>query len=177
MKEASVLIIKNTRNQVLLLSRNFEPLGYGLPGGKVESKDFSSKEACIREVLEEIGVVLTMKEIVYVKTVKSVLKDTVVHVHKTTKLINEKDVVLSPEHSSFLFTKDFKSIQLAGNTLNFLDDEIIEEAAKQYLKSLPGVNYRSMYDFGTQQIEAFTKGAQSDAAKDYWFEQFKQQQK
>lgn len=41
----------------------------------------------------------------------------------------------------------------------------IEEAAKEYVKTLEGVNYRSLYDFATQQKLAFIKGANWQAEK------------
>lgn len=34
----------------------------------------------------------------------------------------------------------------------------INKAARDYVKTLPAINYRSAYDFGTQNITAFTKG-------------------
>lgn len=36
---------------------------------------------------------------------------------------------------------------------------IINKAARDYVKTLPALNYRSAYDFGIQNINAFTIGA------------------
>lgn len=38
--------------------------------------------------------------------------------------------------------------------------EQIEKSAKEYIKTLQAINYRTLYHFGTQNIEAFTKGAE-----------------
>lgn len=38
-------------------------------------------------------------------------------------------------------------------------EDKLKEAAKAYVKKLPGINYRSLYDFGTQQAHAFEMGA------------------
>jgi hypothetical protein len=50
--------------------------------------------------------------------------------------------------------------------------ETLEEAAKNYLKTLHGVNYKSLYHFSQQQTSAFINGAKSEAARNYWFEEF-----
>ena len=55
--------------------------------------------------------------------------------------------------------------------------ETLEEAAKNYLKTLHGVNYKSLYHFSQQQTSAFIKGAKSEAARNYWFSQFQKQDK
>jgi hypothetical protein len=36
----------------------------------------------------------------------------------------------------------------------------LDVAARDYVKSLSGINYKSLYDFGTQNMEAFKKGAE-----------------
>ncbi len=36
----------------------------------------------------------------------------------------------------------------------------VDVAAREYVSTLPGVEYRSLYDFGKQNMEAFKKGAE-----------------
>ena len=53
-----------------------------------------------------------------------------------------------------------------------MKQETLEEAAENYIKS--GLRYH--FTFGSWIIgvkKGFIEGAKSDAARDYWFEQFK----
>ncbi len=43
----------------------------------------------------------------------------------------------------------------------------LDKAATAYIKTLPGINYRSLYDFATQNKEAFKKGAEWRAETSY----------
>lgn len=47
-------------------------------------------------------------------------------------------------------------------------EEKIKAAATKYIKTLPAINYRSVYNFGTQNIAAFYAGATSEASREYW---------
>jgi len=47
------------------------------------------------------------------------------------------------------------------------EDDPLEKAASSFIKSLPGVNYRSLFDFATQNKEAFKKGAEWQADRMY----------
>ena len=49
----------------------------------------------------------------------------------------------------------------------------LDEAVKNYLKTLHGVNYRSLYDFGQQQTSAFIEGAKWQAKMMYGEEEVK----
>jgi ADP-ribose pyrophosphatase YjhB (NUDIX family) len=118
-KIATAVIINNSKEEILFLNRLHTPLGYGLPGGKVEETDKSIKEACIRELFEETGIKMTEDDLFFYKIRKSV-NDIPVHIFKCYKIIEEKDIILSTEHSSFIFTKDFDNINLAGNTKRFI---------------------------------------------------------
>ena len=50
--------------------------------------------------------------------------------------------------------------------MTFVD--VVAEKAKAYVKTLPGINYKSLYDFGTQNIAAYTKGYMDYHEQDLW---------
>jgi 8-oxo-dGTP pyrophosphatase MutT (NUDIX family) len=117
MRDAVVIIIKNDKNQYLLLNRNYRPFGFGLVGGKVETEDSDIIQACIREIKEEIGVIVERKDIKFKKFFKTIDNDIFVcYLDYNLNEIKE----LSEEHSEYIFTSDLENINFAGKTREFL---------------------------------------------------------
>ncbi len=120
MIDAAVIILKNNKGEVLLLNRKSPPFGYGLPGGKVE-EDEAFHEACLRKLKEETGIILKYIDITYVD---NSICDRYLHnvyIFKSDVIIDESDVKITSEHSDYIFTKDFDSVNLAGKTLEFIN--------------------------------------------------------
>ena len=73
MSYASLVIIFNDKNEVLLLKRSQKVDSYrglwGFPGGKREDEE-TSVDAAIREVKEETALTIYAKELAYVFTMK-----------------------------------------------------------------------------------------------------------
>ena len=54
-----------------------------------------------------------------------------------------------------------------------MEQETLEEATTKYLRTLKGVNYRSIYDFSNQQTLAFMYGAKWQQERSYSEEDMK----
>jgi len=72
MKTAVVNRIINEKGEMLFLLRKTKPFGWGLAGGKTEPTDEDALAACIRETMEETGIVLTPEQVVLIGEEKSV---------------------------------------------------------------------------------------------------------
>lgn len=121
MKQAVVIIIKNKKSEILFLMRNHTPFGYGLPGGKVEDSDESILDTGVRELFEETGIAIDKSNLSYYKQEMSANGNVLVNIFNCDIIAEEKDIILSTEHSSFIFTKYPETITLAGNTKKFIN--------------------------------------------------------
>ena len=116
---AAAVIIKNKKSEILFLMRNHNPFGYGLPGGKVEDTDESILDTGVRELFEETGIAIDKSNLSYYKQEMSA-GNILVDIFNCDIIVEEKDIILSTEHSSFIFTKYPETITLAGNTKKFI---------------------------------------------------------
>jgi 8-oxo-dGTP pyrophosphatase MutT (NUDIX family) len=64
MKAVSI-ILKNSKGQILAVSRKTNHLDFGLPGGKIEDEDLNFDDAIRREVKEETGLEIYDLQIVH----------------------------------------------------------------------------------------------------------------
>ncbi len=113
--EASVVILINEFDEILLLYRTSEPLGWCLPGGKMDAGE-SPQDAAVREVREETGI--NIKYPVYLSLGKSVNgRDVHIFYYRVPKQF----VILSGEHTAYMWVKgNISGVNLAGNTLDFI---------------------------------------------------------
>ena len=118
--KATVLIIKNNIGQILFLLRKKSPFGWALPGGKVEDGE-TSEIALIREVLEETGLSISIEEITFVGTKKSVT-GTDVDVYTVTINGSPEAKINKAEHSHWKWmAANMTGIVYAGNTSEFVN--------------------------------------------------------
>src|SRR5690606_32154357 len=97
-----VCVIYDTEGKLLMLKRNHPPMGWCLPGGKIEL-DETSIHGVVREVREETGILLNVEDVEYVKEDVSIngLK---IHVFKAITLDSyEEGVEISYEHDAFMW--------------------------------------------------------------------------
>jgi hypothetical protein len=123
-KVAAVVIAKNSKNELLLLNRTFEPFGFCLPGGIVNLLKESIAQGCVREFREETGVMITESELDYIG-IKYSEKGIPVHVYKCVLDI-DSNITISDEHNGFIFVKSLDNIPLAGNTKLFLESHVFD---------------------------------------------------
>lgn len=117
-KVAAVVIIQNNKGQILLLKRNYAPLGFCLPGGKVNLLQESITNGMIRELYEETGIKSEPNDFIF-RGIKTSINGLQVHVFVRKYAYNES-VILSNEHSAYMWTSSLEDINLAGNTKDFL---------------------------------------------------------
>lgn len=121
---ASVIKLYNNKEELLLLCRNKGPLGWGLPGGKIDPGETPS-EAAVRELFEETGIQLDVTGISFVKMSKS-SDNRLVYVFTALLPINEEDLVISEaEHSDYVLISNPNELDLAGNTSYFIADSLL----------------------------------------------------
>lgn len=116
---AAVCIFFNRSRQILLLNRNAPPLGFGLVGGKIDLWNESIIQGLVREVKEEISVDIDANLLTFLDIINSVT-GTLVSVFRYDIPIGNT-IVLSNEHSGYLWTDSLEGIPLAGNTIKFLE--------------------------------------------------------
>lgn len=117
---ACVVIAYTTDNLLILLNRVHNPLGLGLPGGKLEG-DETPLQCAQRELFEEVNIKLEENELEYTKVDVSENGSTI-HVFKALKAIDMTTAKHSNEHTAIV-TVPFSFLEylkLAGNTLSFL---------------------------------------------------------
>ncbi len=121
---ASVIIVEYN-NEILLLKRNSKMFynQWGLPGGKIDPGE-EKIEAAVRELYEETGIIAKDSDLIYVGEKKSMTGFTV-YIY-WLKLKEKQHVILSGEHNAFMWVRNFKDVDLAGNTENFINlkDEV-----------------------------------------------------
>lgn len=116
-----VAIIHNEIGEVLLLNRNFLPLGLCLPGGRVEEGEHL-KDAVVREVFEEIGISTEPTDYRFHKEALSV-SGRRIFVYHCHQIVEREFIRLSPEHNDFRFERIEtlpEPMFFSGNTLEFL---------------------------------------------------------
>lgn len=125
MKEAVLVILETSNGSVLLLDRNANPMGWGLPGGKVEDSDETLEDAAVREVFEETGFRL-MK--VFLKKIDEAVsingRKLHIFTYKFTGRTIDKEPVpeISGEHKGYKWVKCLPpNIEYSGNTINFFN--------------------------------------------------------
>ncbi len=123
MKKAGVCIIENDLGQFLLLQRNYEPMGFCFPGGKIEENE-SILDGVIREVYEETNIrfnkPFALIENDFVGKIKSVMtnkKDYKVSIYyKRLFAVFTSSIKLNEENSGYIWTSKPEELNLAGNT-------------------------------------------------------------
>lgn len=117
LKVFAVALIENINGELLLLNRCVKPLGFCLPGGGVDLSKESLLEGISREVFEEIGVRIPHD---YFKLVGSLPSEGGDEVYLFSCNYKIDRVILSKEHSGFMYTKNLSNIPFAGNTKKFI---------------------------------------------------------
>ncbi len=119
--KACVAIIENPDGEFLLLKRGIKARqqGWCLPGGGKDKEDNNPLDTAKRETWEETGLKIKKSKFQYVGLSLSV-RGFYVGIYYV-KLNKHKNVILSEEHSDFLWTKDYNSLDLAGNTAEFIE--------------------------------------------------------
>lgn len=141
MKRAVVLVVRDIQGRVLLLKRSAEsrvfPGEYCLPGGKVDPKDSlygkpvsweKDDEACIRECIEETGIVPTMIKSTGITAVGNDKKYVVV-VFESLLPVSESEVTRefpNREHSEF----EFFELNNLPNKIGELTKQIVLQVMK-----------------------------------------------
>jgi ADP-ribose pyrophosphatase YjhB (NUDIX family) len=115
---ASVVIIRNSRGELLLINRNSKPFGWCLPGGKINSEE-SATDAAIREVKEETG--LDIGDSIRKLGMSEAQDGRVIHVFAAAVSFLATVLLTSQEHSGYMWIKGTpRHIELAGKTRHFL---------------------------------------------------------
>lgn len=117
--EASVVIV-DVYNNILFLKRNSKSFydQWGLPGGK---SDFGEEknDTAIRELFEETGIISDKRDLTYLGEKESATGFVVNVFH--LKLNRKPNVSLSNEHTDYIWTNNYRNLNLAGNTKDFLE--------------------------------------------------------
>ena len=118
--EACVAIVENLNGEFLLLKRGIKAKqqGWCLPGGRKDKIDKTPLDTAKRETLEETGLKIKKSKFKNIGVGVSVRGFNVGIFH--AKLKNPNDVILSEEHSDFIWTKDYETLDLAGNTGDYI---------------------------------------------------------
>lgn len=154
-KVAAVVIIENSDRQLLLLRRNHLPLGFCLPGGKIDLMKESLKEGATREVFEETGIRISTDDLQY-RGVKQSINGLQVHIFEYGKLSTAL-VKLSDEHSAYIWTNSLEDLNLAGNTKDFLsvftlDDTRLSITDELQFGKHKGRTLKQIMEYDTQYI-------------------------
>lgn len=64
-KPAVQIVVLNEQGEILMVSRKTDHSDFGLPGGKVESRDNSLIMAAVRETKEETGIDISDLELIF----------------------------------------------------------------------------------------------------------------
>jgi 8-oxo-dGTP pyrophosphatase MutT (NUDIX family) len=119
---AVVIVYNPSTKQVLFLDRNDEISGWCIPGGKVDLIQESVVKGAVRELFEETGIFIDCKDphdqLKYLGKCLSINKRNV-YVY-FLEINNPPLIKLSEEHKAYCWTRDFSSLNLAGNTIDFL---------------------------------------------------------
>lgn len=116
MKQVAKVLVRNSEGKFLLLRLNNHPV-YGndpdLPGGTVDPGE-TPKEAAIREVFEEAGIVLDAARVsLRVKNTTNSSHNTEYYVYQTV-VDDIPEVVLSWEHESYEWIDEATLCHMAG---------------------------------------------------------------
>lgn len=132
MKTAVVNRIINEKGEMLFLLRATRPFGWGLVGGKTEPTDEDAMATCIRETVEESGIVLTSDQVVLIGEEKSI-NGTPITVFETVldytpevkrdprEHLNKRWVKVHRTKYSGDYTDAARAMNFAGKTLRFTD--------------------------------------------------------
>lgn len=118
--EACVAIIENPNGEFLLLKRGIKAKqqGWCLPGGRKDKEDKNPLYTAKRETWEETGLKIKKSKFTYVGIGESVRGFQVGIFY--VKLNKPKEVILSEEHSEYIWIKDYEKLDLAGNTGDYI---------------------------------------------------------
>lgn len=120
-------VIKNLKNEILLLKRNKPDGWFTLPGGTAHHGE-EIKECLKRELLEETGLDFKIGKPIWIWQSDHIGKDLIGIVFETKDIVVENTTIkLSPEHSEF----DWFSIDKL-----FADKSVDPYIKKQELKEL-----------------------------------------
>lgn len=141
MKQSAVAIIRNNKNEILLLYRKYSPFGFGLPGGKMEPIDEGNVFNTVqREVFEETDFTLDRSNIVFKYNHLNASKTSMVSVYEyKSELIHLYKPTISSEHRGYIWAKEEELINLplAGNTLNFITGKQNQKQVKMKYSKNP----------------------------------------
>lgn len=117
--KASVVLVENIEGDLLLLKRGIKSRqqGWCLPGGGIDKGESDLKTA-VRELYEETGIKVKKRDLVHIGIALSV-KGFYVSIYYI-KLNKEVNVKISEEHSEYKWTSNFDSLDLAGNTGQYI---------------------------------------------------------
>lgn len=125
---ASVVIVTNTDNRVLVLKKNYGSYDWCLPGGKLEEGE-SMEEAAIRELYEETGISAYIEDLEFLGISTASIDNMIVGVYKLIPKIEKKGllsnkITLSSEHCAASFSEKSYLMHhctvLAGRTAEFI---------------------------------------------------------
>ena len=118
--KACVAIIENLDGEFLLLKRGIKAKqqGWCLPGGGKDKEDNNPLDTAKRETWEETGLKIKKSKFEYVGIGVSIRGFNVGIFY--AKLNKPKKIILSEEHSEYIWSKDYEKLDLAGNTGDYI---------------------------------------------------------
>lgn len=119
-KPSSVCIMRNSDGQILIINRVFQPLGWCLPGGRIELSE-TPLQAIRREIMEETGIITIESGLRFLRMdISAHGRD--IHVFTYDIPITEHMVTLSLEHTDFAFFNPNRNNKyiLSGRTYSFI---------------------------------------------------------
>lgn len=141
--KAVVVIVENSKKEILLLRRNYPPLGWCLPGGKIDIINEALVKGVKRELKEETGIDVNERYITFIKNDISA-DGGVVAVFKTK--VQDETVKISKEHSNYLWVYEIlPEIPLAGNTLSFLSQYTFDSSLPSESDTIEFGKYRGAF--------------------------------